>query len=376
MQIGIFETVHFEGAYPVIKLFDNGHNEITIFTYETSYQQFEHLFKDGMHKYNWIVKQESESKYEFIVRLYKISKKSKLDILYINTISDNHILYAITIALLRKAKIIVTLHDINSHFDFEPGLSIRKWIRYIGKRSLIKAVNDFNVVSSTMVTYLKNKLPSYKKVHCVPGSIFEQSKRPASLNNISGSIHIVIPGTIDQRRRNYELVFDLLDEINQKKIDISIVLLGGINEYGKDILDKCKQYISKTGVLKFFQTDIVDQPVFDNEMDEAHFILIPSVIDTVISDGIRETYGLSISSGTIFDVIKHAKPFIIPEQLAIPDNLESSCFKYSAQKDIIPFLESFLANPEKYSKWKRSALQNSQEYTIENIRKGNAGLFL
>src|SRR5688500_480776 len=114
MQIGIFETVHFEGAYPVIKLFDNGTNKITIFSYENSFRQFQHLFKDSMTNYSWVVKESSESRLHFILRVYKHSRKANFDILYFNTISDNHIVYAFMILLLRKTRIILTLHDINN----------------------------------------------------------------------------------------------------------------------------------------------------------------------------------------------------------------------------------------------------------------------
>ncbi|MEI9807412.1 MAG: hypothetical protein WDO16_05755 [Bacteroidota bacterium] len=44
-------------------------------------------------------------------------------------------------------------------------------------------------------------------------------------------------------------------------------------------------------------------------MDTAHFVFIPSVIATKICGDIPETYGISKSSGNMFDVIKHAKPF-------------------------------------------------------------------
>ena len=43
MHVGIFETDHFEAAYPVIRLFDNGENDITIFVYEKSYRQLQFL---------------------------------------------------------------------------------------------------------------------------------------------------------------------------------------------------------------------------------------------------------------------------------------------------------------------------------------------
>ena len=85
MRVGIFETTHFEGAYPVIKCFDNGANEITIFCYEESYRQFQHLFEGQMEKFSWVVKSQQDSKYKFIYRIYKETKSRKLDLLYLNT---------------------------------------------------------------------------------------------------------------------------------------------------------------------------------------------------------------------------------------------------------------------------------------------------
>lgn len=376
MEVGIFETIHFEGSYPVIKLFDNGKNRITIFTYEGAYQQFQHLFKENMSNYTWVIKNSSESRLQFIRRIYRHSKRSKFDILYLNTISDNHLAYALMIVLLRNMRIILTLHDINSHFGFRPGKTFRGWVRNTGKRILVSVVKEFNVVASTMIAYLRNKLPPHKKVHCVPGSVFEEEKRPRTIEGIGQRLKIVIPGSIDNRRRDYDLVFRLLEQINERKLKISIVLLGGISEYGTEILEKCKDYIASTAELLFFQTDIVDQPIFDREMDEADFIFIPSVINTVVSDGVPERYGLSISSGTIFDVIKHAKPMIVPEQLVIPANLESSTFKYLSSAEIILFLENFLLHPETYNEWQINALDNSRMYSIENIRKMNAAVFI
>lgn len=377
MQIGIFETEHFEGAYPVIKLFDNGQNQLTIFTYESSFRQFQYLFKDSLTNYTWVIKKSTESKYQFIYRIYKITKETRIDILYLNTISNNHIVYALMIAALRKVRIITTLHDINGYFTMKPAFSSRRWIRYLGKRCLIKLVKEFNVVSSTMVDYLRNKLPAYKKVHCIPGSVFEETSRPNTAKTISKPIKIVIPGTVDTRRRNYDFIFDVLDKVNQRNLEVHFILLGGAHQvWGKSVVDKCNQFLLKNSNLQYFESEVVDQPVFDRELDEAHFIFIPSVINTIISDGVREVYGLSISSGNIFDVIKHAKPFLIPVQLAIPRDLETSCFRYSSAEDLVTFLQSFLEHPGRYVGWKEKALQNSRSFTIEKIRNNNPSLFL
>jgi hypothetical protein len=376
-QVAIFETEHFEGAYPVIRLFDNGQNQITIFSWQQSYRQFQYLFKDDAHRFRWVVKDDNESKYRFIYRMYKEVRRSNIRLFYLNTISNNHIFYTLMIRLLPKVRAVVTLHDINGYFHFKFSFSIRRWIRYIGKRSLIRAVKEFNVVSATMVPYLQSKLPAWKKVYNVPGAVFERMPAECLSPAETGTINVVVPGTIDGRRRNYETVFELLQQCNEAGLPVSVTLLGShYGDYGKMILERCRTYNASYNNLFFYEnSSVVDQPEFDRVMNNAHVVFTPSVIDTIIFDGVTETYGLSISSGNLFDVIKHAKPFIIPEALKMPDNMESSCFHYKTAADIFLMLQRILNEPSFYNELSQKALNNSREYTISKVRERNALLF-
>jgi hypothetical protein len=376
-QVAIFETEHFEGAYPVIRLFDNGQNQITIFCWQQSYRQFQYLFKDDAHRFRWVVKDDNESKYRFIYRMYKEVRRSNIRLFYLNTISNNHIFYTLMIRLLPKVRAVVTLHDINGYFHFKFSFSIRRWIRYIGKRSLIRAVKEFNVVSATMVPYLQSKLPAWKKVYNVPGAVFERMPAECLSPAETGTINMVVPGTIDGRRRNYETVFELLQQCNEAGLPVSVTLLGShYGDYGKMILERCRAYSASHNNLFFYEnSSVVDQPEFDRVMNNAHVVFTPSVIDTIIFDGVTETYGLSISSGNLFDVIKHAKPFIIPEALKMPDNMESSCFHYKTAADIFLMLQRILNEPSFYNELSQKALNNSREYTISKVRERNALLF-
>src|SRR5581483_12014871 len=104
------------GAYPVIRLFDNGNNDITIFSYPVSHRQFQFLFANKPAPFRWIVKKEQESKYRFIYRIYKETRSNNLQLLYLNTITNNHFFYACMIRLLgKKIRVVVTLHDINTY---------------------------------------------------------------------------------------------------------------------------------------------------------------------------------------------------------------------------------------------------------------------
>jgi hypothetical protein len=374
MTVGIFETEHFEGSYPVIRLFDNGENQLTIFTNRESYRQFQWLFGEDINRYEWVVQEEHESKYRFVLRMYKEVKQRKIQLLYLNTISHNFIVYAGMISLLPKTRVVVTLHAVNNYFRFTPAFSLRRWVRHTGKRALIKVTKEFNVVSDTMVGHLTGLLPAHKKVHNLPGAVFERASIPQASHVINGRIQLVVPGSIDARRRDYMVVLDLLEQ--GRHLPLHIVLLGPfIHPHGDAILEKCMRYAATHDNLVFYDNEVVDQPEFDRVMDEAHIVFTPSVIDTIMVDEVMETYGKSICSGNIFDIIKHAKPFITPLALTIPANLASSAIPYNKVSDIIQALELLLQEPARYQALLKQAQQNSEEYTISKIRARNPMLF-
>ena len=376
MKVGIFETEHFEGSYPVIKLFDNGKNELTIFSYKISYDQFKFLFGNHLQRYNWIVKNDNLSKISFIYLIFKKVKELKIEQLYLNTITNNFIFYAILVFSLPKVRVIVTIHDINGYFELNRPYSIRKLVRYLGKKLILLSVKEFNVVSLTMVQYLQNKLPDSKVVHCIPGSIFEAEEVFNFSDEEVRCIQIVVPGIVDKRRRNYEIVFELLEKCNELNFPICITLLGGISkEFGSNILEKILLYSANHSNLKFYNTLLVDQPEFDQVMNRAHFVFIPTVINTVISDDVEEIYGKSIASGNIFDIVKHAKPFIAPELLAIDHFLEPSCIRYQNLNAILSFIHDVLENPKTLQSWQERAFNASKNFTLEKVIERNKEVF-
>ena len=372
MKVAIFETEHFEGAFPVIKLFDIPGNEITVYTSPETHKRFLDLFGDNSRRYHWAILP-GKKKVPFFTSLYKQLKKNRPDLLYINTISNNHLLYAAVLQLLHLNRTVLTVHDINCLFDSQPSLNFRKAMIHSGKKRLVKRINEFNVVADTMTPYLQTKTNG-KKSHNIPGAVFEHRYSPQLLN---GPIRIVVPGSLDKRRRNYEQVFELARLAGENRLNVQIVLLGGyMDNEGKSIVEQADVLKSEFCRVICYHSPLVEQSEFDRQMDAAHFVFIPSVIHTHICGDIPETYGITKSSGNIFDVIKHAKPFIIPDQLTISADLQTSCFRYKAIPDIIDFLKHMISAPADYDIWQVKALENSKNYTIEKVRARNAALFI
>jgi len=241
---------------------------------------------------------------------------------------------------------------------------------------LIWSVKEFNVVAMTMVDYLAGKLPHHKKVYCVPGAVFEPEKSRQEQPAANRHINIVIPGSVDGRRRNYVQALSLIQLLENAKLPSTMIFLGRFYDgYGAEMLDRARAIQTSYAKLKFFGFGTVAQPEFDREMNEATFVFIPSVLNTIIEDGVRETYGTTISSGNLFDIIKHAKPFIIPDPLKVDPFLEKSCFRYANLDEIAEFIISLGTDPDKYTRLQEAALEASLNYIVPRVRERNKGLF-
>jgi hypothetical protein len=373
MKTGIFEMEHFEGAYPVIQLFDVPANQLVIFTDAATYVRFADLFKQDVNRFQWEILDNTGGKWRFFLQLYKAAKKHRLDLFYLNTISNNHLFYAWVIGALRIARVVLTVHDINCLFQSRWSFQARQLIHHIGKKALIKRVPAFNVVSDTMVDYLRQTTQGKKQIHNIPGAVFERAQTTLTIND---RIHLVVPGSLDKKRRDYPQVFALLKAAEARKLPVHITLLGGyMDAFGQSIIQQATGLHTTYATISVYDTQTVHQDEFDKQLDDAHFIFIPSVIDTAICFAIPETYGLTKSSGNIFDVIKHARPFIVPQSLRVSATLERSCFRYHSIEELINFLEGFLSKKEDYHAWQRQALVNSKEYTIAKVRARNPTLF-
>jgi hypothetical protein len=368
MKIGIFETEHFEAAYPLVRLFDNGENEITIFCYPAAQRQLAFLLGDRSLRYNWITKQEDESRRSFIRTIKNEATEKKLDLLYLNTVSDNYINYALLARSLPSTRIVLTVHMIKSLFETSEKYKPRKLLHAIGKRVLRNTIKEFNVLSQVMVSELSQRLGNTKKIYNIPGGIYE-GRQPHT--TLQGPIHIVIPGSIDLRRRNYQHVITLATFLKKANIPFKITLLGRFyKEYGNMVRHMIKPF---EGLIHYYGDDEIDQPEFDRVLQSADFLFSPS--GWSFMDGVNEFYGQTITSGNIADAIRHAKPLIIPNTYTVDAALEQSCIRYAEVEDIGKFIISLLQNPGKYPQLIYATVQASKEYIIEKVRERNKELF-
>ncbi|MGK2860332.1 MAG: hypothetical protein ACSLE0_00230 [Chitinophagaceae bacterium] len=374
MKIALFETYHFEVANTIISLFDRPENEITIFVYPEAHRQLLFLLQNKATRFTWIVRTKDESNRGFIRRIFHYTSTGSYDLLFFNTISDNFITYVYHFNKLKKTPSVLTLHDINGQFQYKPSLSFTRLVRFIGKRLLIKKITAFNVLADSMVPYLKKKISSGKKIYSLPGTYFDPNQSYLLNFEKKQLVKIVIPGTVDERRRDYSQIKDLLEKATLQNIKIELSLLGAFKTgYSENTRRFCQAYLQDHDNLKIFDVEIVDQPEFDKNMQDCHFIWMPAQPKISIADGIIEEYGKSICSGNIGDAIKYAKPFFVPAIIPLDKPLLNSAIRYESLTDILNLIRHL--DSQRYSGLQQKALESSSHYTKEKIIGRNLSLF-
>jgi hypothetical protein len=366
MHVGIFDTEHFETVYPLLKLFQQPGNTITVFTNEQTVKVL--LAMPGYQNecVLFIVQSPGEGHAQFAFRMHEHILQKPLDILWYSTINHNFLFHGLLLHRHKSMQTVLTVHAINSLFSWPFSFNPVQLIKRFGKRIFLNRIHAFNVLEAGLADLLLQKTGGTKPVYEVPGVIYEGADLPSA---ITDKILLVVPGAIDKGRRNYQEIFAVLSIAEAAKLPLEIVLLGAaFQAYGEDILNQARAYTGAYTALKYFDTNFIEPAIFDAWLKAAHFIFLPSVISSFAYNGIEETYGVSKTSGGIFDTIKAAKPFIYPAGLQVPGGLKSSGFNYRQLPEIVGFLQNILSENSIYQHYAEQAIQNSGPYTVEQLR--------
>ncbi len=372
MNIAIIEKGHFEVCHTLLQLLGAGDNSITVFIDADAQRQLDLMGSSNNAAVNWVIQQPDEPNRAFIRRSFQQIESGDFDLLYLATVSDNFLFYARNIRRLRHSIVVLTLHDINNFFCPPARYDPRSLLRWFGKRTLEKQVHAYTVLSETLRTAAE-KNSGGKPVHVVSGSLFDEVNYIPVSYHRDEPIRIVVPGSVDERRRNYEIVFGFLKCAEEQHLPVEVTLLGSFAaQFSDHTQSMVRWYLQRSTNLHVYEGH-VDQPLFDAEIRKAHFIWTPVQPVTVIHDGIAEQYGVTTVSGNMADIIRHARPYFAPHFLKTEEALRSSGIFYQKIDDLLHFLRQL--TPEKYQQWLGQAHRASMNYSRERVLTANPWLF-
>lgn len=219
----------------------------------------------------------------------------------------------------------------------------------------LRSINDtraLNVYSSLV----KDNHVDARKVDILvaPNALY---RPPTGLFEIKkySKLRIVIPGRIDERRRRYDWIEELPDDLSNW---IEIALVGKV------------QAASDMRVLEALQTKGYDQIIkpentfisfheFDSELYSCDLLFVPLL---KLSDAKRE---VDRNLGAFFDSVRYGKAILLPSDIIAPPELSENLITYTDNEDLIRILIRLSEDRKFLNNLKQKALNGSRRWTLK-----------
>jgi hypothetical protein len=302
------------------------------------------------------------SKLFYYFKAIYLINRNKWDMVFFNTLQSDWLPnFIFFIFVKRTTNIVLTIHNVHSFFASNRKIGLKSFIKRSTKRLALKK-SKLNLYSQK----LKQCLLEYKpipKVFLLPYQVYLPQTNKQNLNS-SKKFKIIIPGTVDAKRRNYSLVLEIVEYFSNRK-DIQFVLLGKpVGAGSDDLILKFKKY--KDTVVCFH--DFVDEDEFEKQMLTADIILGPLNKYFKTVDAIEE-YGVSKETGITFAIIRYALPGIFPKELTIMDEISSAVKFYNNSSELNSIITELSTNKDRLQELKKNALENSKKFEPQKIKK-------
>lgn len=378
MKILLLDTQHFEVLQTLIRLFGQFGHRMKVYTTAGSHAQLVPALQGYQADTSWELQAGNESRTRFAMRFAREIRTGLYDLVVLATVADNHLIIAEALRKTPAQRSLLTIHSLNGHFHYSLSTDLKALVRYAGKRQLVKRVNAIHVLGEVVAAEYRRiagrKLAG-KKLFVIPGSIYEPGKFDTARLQEGGPVRLVLAGAIDERRREYNDVFGLLEACRSKGIQVHVTLMGAVQpDYSKAVAAQVTRYQSQYDNLDCVGWDEdVPQEQFDQVIAKSHFIWMPFRQAMVIQDGVREYYGRSMNSGNLGDAIRYAKPFFIPDFIGMDASIREAALAYRTVHDIVGILEKL--TPESYAALQQVSLRASDNFSIGKLTAQNELLF-
>ncbi len=368
MKIVIYELLHYEQIVPLIKVCIHLKLDAEFFTSAS----FQHDLSSNPTlqgaKLIFHYKSASEPESPFIKTCIRACKNNPEVLLLLNTVNSKFHIWYWHLKNTRCIKVL-TLHEVNSIFFPNPSINLRSLVRHWGKKKLQLLISGYIVNTESMITYMTKKGLTAKPVCWFPAAVFDE--RMISNSNDS-KLTIIVPGWIDNRRRDYKLIFDVYNKLLPEEQNAIELIIAGppYGQYGLDIMAAFRKHDPAGRKVKLFDTELTPLQ-FDKVMMKTDIIWSPSLLKTSLFDGSVESYGETKNSANTHLAVSYAKPMMIPERLMTTREIESSVVRYDDETACLQLIGQLLNDRTYLKKLQENAISNARKFPIEIV----AGLF-
>lgn len=346
---------------------------VTVFTTEKIYERIE-TYLDNPTEYTIILKKDNETINQFLKKVEKICDE-KIDLLFVNTIEFSCIDLPHYISFNPKTKKILTIHVANHWLKTKFAFNFKDIFRTVDanisillRPFVLKKFNAINVIYPPVKGYIIEKTDYKKPVFTLPFNFYNNKEIDLGFKN--DKIRFIIPGLIEEYRRDYHTALDVFEKLFKKYNEkISLNMLGEPVEYtGEKIIQRCRKLREK-GYNIFFSKEFVPEKEYDRALAESDIIFSPLKVVTKRATGIEEIYGTTEGSALPFEAIQYCKPLIVPEDFNVIKELQTSTLKYKTQEELENILLNLIENKNEIPRLKQYAYKNSQNFSLDVLQK-------
>jgi hypothetical protein len=237
--------------------------------------------------------------------LLKESFESFNEVVFLSITFTWKIIYILYIIKKINTPYSIVVHNINSWLQFGK-LNLKNILRYFVKKYIINNPKHLIVLNKNLKKTLSEKVS--KQILVIP---FKMPVTTVSKIQNEKPV-IVIPGTVDQTKRDYKNILKLFNKIN---FNYSLVLLGKIKDPA--ILGLLKENRNIIWFEKY-----ISQDIFDQYMKSCNLLLAPTIKEYTWGSSSTEVYGITKASGAEFDCLKYKKQLLINDFYRIDDYLK------------------------------------------------------
>jgi hypothetical protein len=338
MRLIIYETTHHENLPAILDLALSCSRNSVVFLDEMAYGN---LFAESSPENRWpgiqfIQRTDGVSHREFISRLFAFIRQDRIaggnNHLHLSSLSNNYLFFAWKLIWFPRIPVSLTVHEVNLYRQLF-FRNFRDLTESIAKYYLHRRIRKFRALIPRMNTELEKYFPR-AETQFIPSRFY----RKLPINPEGGPVKIVVPGTVESRRRDYDFLIHFAEnhlKEPKNKLQIELILLGySGTAYGKIILNRLIGISSDYLKITFF-----DHPVpaaeYARQMREAKIIWSPVTVRTTGSRGQPEIYGITKSPGLTADLIQFPKPALVPAEFQIPYYFKHCMFRYEGETNLL-----------------------------------------
>jgi len=379
MKIAVIELdTHSECLYSFCKIFAGSEHHLTIYTKMSIHNEI--TGESFMKQFDWQIKPQKLSKAKYLRQIN--DSLNTHDIIFISTVESCYRTYA---NLDYGALTVLRIHNANTWLNRWKSISISfsPYILYkdlsyfiriaiygldwLHTKKLVERINFITLPNKTIQQYVeKHGLVDPEKIApCFPLAVYDNSNTNDKNKDV---VRITVPGAVDQRRRDYQLLLSAWKQIIpklEKRVELSLLgkTKGG---YGKRIVHAFQDLQSDKFKFRSYLNRL-QQLEFNDVMRNSDLLVSPIILDTRYKI-YREKYGFTKISGIETDVIRHGIPAIIPSGYPLDENLKQLIDGYDSVEGLSRLLLEYI-NGDLLDQRKSSVRQVTEFYKPVKVRE-------